>query len=115
MPIVRALEAEEDALARRLVQAATTGEDAAGFEVALADAFAFLGFRTERRGGPGDTDVFAVAPLGQDAYAAVVDGKASRQGRVGNAQVNWFALGGTGTSTRPTTSWSSRPGSPAGS
>jgi hypothetical protein len=92
LPTVRAFETEEEALAKRLIQAATTSDDAAGFEVALADAFAYLGFRTERRSGPGDTDVLAVAPLGEEAYAAVVDGKASRQGRVGNAQVDWFAL-----------------------
>ncbi|MDQ3225578.1 MAG: restriction endonuclease, partial [Chloroflexota bacterium] len=90
--VVRVVETEEAALAKRLIQAATTSEDAAGFEVALAEAFAYLGFRTERRSGPGDTDVLAVAPLGEEAYAAVVDGKASRQGRVGNAQVDWFAL-----------------------
>jgi hypothetical protein len=94
MPIatVRALESEEEALAKRLIQAATTSDDAVGFESALAEAFAYLGFRTERRSGPGDTDVLAVAPLGEEAYAAVIDGKSSRQGRVGNAQVDWFAL-----------------------
>jgi hypothetical protein len=90
--VVRALEPEEETLARRLVQAATASEDAAAFEAALADAFDFLGFRTERRSGSGDTDVLAVAPLGEDAYAAVIDGKSSRQGRVGNAQIDWFAL-----------------------
>lgn len=92
VPVVRALEAEEETLAQRLIQAATASEDAAAFEAALADAFTFLGFRTERRSGSGDTDVLAVAPLGEDAYAAVIDGKASRQSRVGNAQIDWYAL-----------------------
>jgi hypothetical protein len=90
--VVRALEPEEEVLAKRLIEAATTSEDAASFEVALAESLAYLGYRTERRSGPGDTDVLAVAPLGDDAYAAVVDGKSSRQGRVGNAQVDWYAL-----------------------
>ncbi len=92
LPTVRALEPEDEVLARRVVEAASTSEDAAVFETALADAFAYLGFRTERRSGPGDTDVLAVAPLGEDAYAVVIDGKASRQGRVGNAQIDWFSL-----------------------
>jgi hypothetical protein len=91
-PTVCALESDEEILAKRLVQAATASEDAATFETALADALAFLGFRTERRSGPGDTDVLAVAPLREDTYVAVVDGKASRQGRVGNAQIDWSAL-----------------------
>ena len=90
--VVRALESEEETLARGIIQAATASEDAATFEAALAEAFAFLGFRTERRSGPGDTDVLVVAPMGEEAYAAVVDGKSSRQGRVSNAQIDWFAL-----------------------
>lgn len=89
---VYALETEEEALAKRLIDAATASEDAAGFEVALAAAFAYLGFRADRRSGSGDTDVLVVAPLGEEAYAAVVDGKSSRHGRVGNAQIEWFAL-----------------------
>lgn len=89
---VHPLEKEEAALGRRLVHAARASEHSAEFEIALADAFTFLGFRTEHRSGSGDTDVLAVAPLGEDAYAAVVDGKASRQGRIGNAQVDWYAL-----------------------
>lgn len=71
-PAVHILEKEEEGLAKRLVQAATASEDASGFESALAEAFAYLGFRTELRSGPGDTDVLAVAPLGADAYAVVV-------------------------------------------
>jgi len=87
------LEAEHELLGRRLVTASTASDDAAAFEVALADAFAFLGFQAELRSGSGDTDVLATAPLGDEAYAAVVDGKATKQGRVGNQQIDWFALG----------------------
>jgi hypothetical protein len=86
------VEPEEELIAGRLVHGASASEDAAALEAAIADAFAFLGFRTERRSGPGDTDVLAQAPLGEDSYSAVVDGKSSRQGRVGNAQIDWYAL-----------------------
>ncbi len=89
---VYAVESEAEALAKRLDQAATASEDATTFEAVLTESFAFLGFRTERRSGPGDTDVLAVAPLGEEAYAAVIDGKATRQGRVANAQIDWYAL-----------------------
>lgn len=91
-PPVRALELEEDVLGRRLVQVATASEDATALEQAIASAFTYLGFRAEHRSGSGDTDVLAVAPLGEEAYAVVIDGKASRQGRVGNAQIDWYAL-----------------------
>ncbi|MBA2278733.1 MAG: hypothetical protein H0W06_13330 [Chloroflexia bacterium] len=92
---VRALEPEDEVLARRVIEAASASEDAALFETALADAFTYLGFRTERRSGPGDTDVLAVAPLGEDAYGVVIDGKASRQGRVGKPRSIGIPWSGT--------------------
>jgi hypothetical protein len=91
-PSIRALEPEEEVLARRLTDTAANSEDAASFEDALVDAFSFLGFRAVRRSGAGDTDVLVVAPLGDESYAAVIDGKSSRQGRVNNAQIDWYAL-----------------------
>lgn len=91
-PAMRAMETEHESLGRRLVEASTTSEDGAAFEDALVGAFSFLGFRAVRRSGPGDTDVLAVAPLGDEAFALVIDGKASRQGRVSNAQIDWYSL-----------------------
>ena len=91
-PILQVVEPEDVVLAARLVDAASASDDAAALEIAIVDAFAFLGFRTQRRSGSGDTDVLAIAPLGEDAYRVVIEGKSSRQGRVANAQIGWYAL-----------------------
>ncbi len=83
---------EADRLAERLVQAALESDDAIEFERVLVDAFRFLGFEAEHKSGPGDTDVLVTAPLGQETYRSVVDGKSSRHGKVGKQQIDWWAL-----------------------
>jgi hypothetical protein len=63
------------------------------FEVAVRDAFAFLGFQAERLGGSGKTDVLLDAALGvTDSYRVVVDCKTSASGSVGDHQVDWVTL-----------------------
>lgn len=63
------------------------------FEVAVRDAFAFLGFQAERLGGSGKTDVLLDAALGAtDSYRVVVDCKTSASGSVGDHQVDWVTL-----------------------
>lgn len=84
---------ETDLLADRIRAAGLESDDAVAFERAIADAFTFLGFKAEHRSGPGDTDVLVTAPMGQETFSAVVDGKSSRHGKVGNRQIDWLALG----------------------
>jgi hypothetical protein len=63
------------------------------FEVAVRDAFAFLGFQAEWLGGSGKTDVLLHAALGATgSYRVVVDCKTSASGSVGDHQVDWVTL-----------------------
>ncbi len=63
------------------------------FELAVRDAFAFLGFQAEWLGGSGKTDVLLHAALGAaDSYRVVVDCKTSASGSVGDHQVDWVTL-----------------------
>jgi hypothetical protein len=91
-PAVVVVRDEAERLADQVRSAALESTDSTGFELAIAEAFRFLGFQAEHKSGPGDTDVLVTAALGQETYRAVVDGKSSRHGRVGNQQVDWMAL-----------------------
>lgn len=62
-------------------------------EMAVRDAFAFLGFQAKWLGGSGRTDVLLDAPLGaEDTYRVVVDCKTSGSGSVSDQQVDWVTL-----------------------
>ena len=69
-----------------------SGTDAAAFEEALAEAFRFLGFEAIQIGGRSDTDVKITAPLGKDAYVAIIDAKSSRTGKVPDTSLNFASL-----------------------
>jgi hypothetical protein len=84
---------EGDRLAERIKRASLESDDATGFERVLVETFRFLGFEAEHRSGPGDTDVLVKAPLGQETFSAVIDGKSSRHGKVSKQQIDWWALG----------------------
>lgn len=92
-PPVRMVRDEAEQLAARIRTAALESDDATGFERVLVEAFRFLGFRSEHKSGSGDTDVLVSAPLGQESYTSIVDGKSSRHGKVGKQQIDWYALG----------------------
>lgn len=63
------------------------------FEEAIAKAFSFLGFRAEKLGGSGKTDVVADADLGnQDSYRVIIDGKTTARGAVGDHQIDWDTI-----------------------
>ncbi|MFD5919692.1 hypothetical protein ACFVYP_18360 [Kitasatospora sp. NPDC058201] len=69
------------------------GNESKSFEVAVARAFQYLGFHTEHLGGPGRTDVLAVAQLAQgDRYRVIVDSKSSGNGIVAESSVKFDAL-----------------------
>ena len=82
-----------DELAAALEKSSTESGDPSRFEQAVRDAFAFLGFRTELRGGSGKTDVLLTAPLGRsDSYKVAVDAKTTGSGRLTDGQVDWDTL-----------------------
>jgi hypothetical protein len=63
------------------------------FELAVRNAFAFLGYQAEWLGGSGRTDVLLDAALGAaDSYRVVVDCKTSASGTVNDHQVDWVTL-----------------------
>ncbi len=62
------------------------------FEIALTDAFNFLGFKAKTIGGKGDTDVLLTANIGKESYKVDVDGKTSKKDIIQDAQINWPSL-----------------------
>ena len=81
-------------LVNRIVSASTDSSNPTEFELAVRDAFGFLGFDAEHLGGSGRTDVLLTARLGRDAsYRVAVDAKTSRSGTLTDGQVDWITLG----------------------
>lgn len=62
------------------------------FEKSVAEAFEYLGFKTEHIGVPGDTDVLLHASLGKESYQVVVDSKTSGRKIIPDAQITWPTL-----------------------
>lgn len=89
---VAVLPNEPDRIITELRDSATSSADPARLEIAIADALRFLGFDAKRIGGPGRTDVLAIAHLGVDRYAVVIDAKSTASGRVGDHQVDWDSI-----------------------
>ena len=89
-------------IGERLVSLSCDGSKHQEFEVAVRDAFAFLGFSAERLSGPGQTDVLLTGfqhpeARGADdstswSYRVAVDAKASTNGKLADLQVTWPAL-----------------------
>lgn len=79
-------------VAKTLISAATESSQPERLEQSVGEALELLGFDTEVIGGPGATDVLAVAPLGVARYTMVVDAKSSHSSRVSENQINWYAL-----------------------
>ena len=89
-------------LARRLKTLSSDGKRHVEFELAVRDAFEFLGFEAEHLSGPGQTDVLLTATHAQGVdgtspslnwrYRVTVDSKAATGGRLTSNQVNWPAL-----------------------
>lgn len=59
------------------------------YEEAIKEAFEFLGFRSEHRGEPGETDVIAVANLGDGTYSIILDGKTTKGERIICRHISW--------------------------
>jgi hypothetical protein len=81
-------------LTQRLTEDQRKGATPDLFEQSIAAAFAFLGFEATHVGGPGNTDVFARAPLGSETYSTTIDGKSSQNGKITNGQIDWYAIEG---------------------
>lgn len=63
------------------------------FEEAIADIFCFMGFRAERIGGSGDTDVVVKWKDEEDKYiVAIIDGKSKSSGQVSHSDISDVAI-----------------------
>ena len=63
------------------------------FEEAIADIFSFMGFKAERIGGSGDTDVVVKWKDAEDKYIiAIIDGKSKSGGRVSHSDISDIAI-----------------------
>jgi len=63
------------------------------YEIAIMNAFNFLGFKAEHFGESGSTDVIAVANLGSWKYSMIIDGKTTKSNRVIERQISWPTIG----------------------
>ncbi|MCY3732922.1 MAG: restriction endonuclease, partial [Chloroflexi bacterium] len=79
-------------IAEKLELLAKDGQNSADFEQIIADALSFLGFETKAIGGPGKTDVVAIAPLGPLRFKVVIDAKTTSNNTVGNHLIDWLAI-----------------------
>lgn len=79
-------------LADRVDQAAVSGGDGTALEMAVADAFQFLGFETQLIGGSGNPDIVVSAPAGQSRYTVLVETKSRSSGSVNQNDINFNAL-----------------------
>ena len=77
---------------KNLREAQHLSSDSSKFEEAIAEAFDFLGFSSEKLGQPGDTDVFAIAHLGVESYKIVIDGKTTQGDKISERQISWPSL-----------------------
>ncbi len=103
MPPTSAIESEDsiedrdpspaEALANEIRDAESDSKNPDRLEIAVRDAFQFLGFDAEWLGGPGKTDVLASAPLGKnDSYSVTIDAKTVGAGSLKDHQVKWLTL-----------------------
>ncbi len=82
-----------EVLAKEIREASTDSKNPDRLEIAIRDAFRFLGFDAEKLGGSGKTDVLVKAPLGSDdSYSVTIDAKTVGAGSLGDGQVDWVTL-----------------------
>lgn len=82
-----------DELPTEIEESSTDSGHPNRFELAVRDAFAYLGFQADMLGGSGRTDVLLTARLGpSDSYKVTVDAKTVGAGRLTDGQVDWATL-----------------------
>ena len=80
-------------LTNEIRDASTDSKNPDRLEIAVRDAFEFLGFDAEKLGGSGKTDVLVKAPLGKnDSYTVTIDAKTVGTGSLVDRQVDWVTL-----------------------
>lgn len=84
---------EVQALASRVKSTSVDSANPDDFEEAIAEVFSFLGFRADKLGGAGKTDVVADAELALGtSYRVIIDGKTTAKGLVADGQIDWDTL-----------------------
>jgi hypothetical protein len=76
-----------------LAKLSRDGTESRAFEIVVGESFRFLGFGTEHLGGPGQTDVLALAELApKDRYRVIIDAKTSASGLISESAINFNVL-----------------------
>ena len=91
-PPLEVLPLPAEFISQELQAASIDSSNSERLKRAVADPMRFFGFEVEEIGGPGRTDVLAVAPLGISRFSVVLDAKASAKGKVTEAQIDWLAI-----------------------
>jgi len=73
---------EATRLVAELEKAATDSQSPEHLELAVAEAFEFLGFAVDQLGESGDTDVLVQANIGPESYVVIVDAKSRKAGKL---------------------------------
>lgn len=93
LPALPNVSTPAEALAAEIRAASTDSKNPDRLEIAVRDAYQFLGFDTEQLGGSGKTDVLVKALLGKDdSYSVTIDAKTVGAGSLGDRQVDWVTL-----------------------
>ncbi len=80
-------------LAREIRESSTDSQNPRRLELAVRDAFLYLGFAAEHFGRSGETDVLVKALLGKDdSYTIAVEAKSVGSGTLKEGPVNWASL-----------------------
>lgn len=79
-----------DTLTHELMESANDSGSPQRLELALADAFRFLGFKVENLGRSGESDFLIHASIGSKSYKVVGDAKSRHKGKV--AVIDYYAL-----------------------
>lgn len=63
------------------------------YEIAITEAFRYIGFSTDHLGKAGRTDVLSTAHLGEDMeYSMVIDGKSTASEKIPERQISWDSI-----------------------
>ena len=117
-PIVLAVvPGEAERIAATLGEAARDSAHPDRLERAVGEALAYLGFEVEVIGGPGKTDVLAVAPLGAAGYRVVLGTRSPRRAAPWRTRrsTGWRSATTASRSARTTPAWSAPHSPRAGS
>ncbi len=80
---------ESDKIINKLKESEHDSQNPSEYELAIAEAFEYIGYNTQHIGNAGDTDVLAHANIGSESYSIIIDGKTTKHDKVIERQISW--------------------------